>query len=285
MNRSLFKKEYIQDLCTEYNAEPRSSLSQYYLIEEQPIRTILKAGNLSGNEHAVELGPGFGALTFGLCHKSDQQVIAFEIDEKLKQYWQQEKQKHDLNLRLVFGEGVKNFEKYNEKLPEDYKFFSNLPYHLTSHAMKTILESPNKPSSITVMMQREVAERICQQPGDMSLLSVSVQFYGEPEIADYVSPQAFWPQPEVESAILHVDQISGNDIDPEKFFKVVKAGFKHKRKQLKKNFKLEFGLDSNNAEDLIEAATEPQYSRARAQKFSVPQWKEITKQLDKEGKI
>lgn len=228
----------------------------------------------------MELGIGFGELTFSLLERTER-ILAFEIEQKLKKYWKEQKEKHpEWNIDIIWGNGVEKFAQYNDQLPNDYKFFSNLPYHITSHVIRSVLESDNKPKKMVLMMQEEVAERICADPGDMSLLSVMVQFFGEVELVRRVSRQAFYPQPKVDSAIIQIDRISNPEINQDKFFRVVKAGFKHKRKQLQKNLKLEFGLEKHQAEQLIAEATTPQYKKARAEKLSLKQWKSLTKKLD-----
>ena len=117
----------------------------------------------------------------------------------------------------------------------NYKVVANIPYYLTSPLIRKFLESDNQPTEIVLMLQKEVAQRICAEPPNMNLLAVSVQFYAEPKIISFVSKNCFWPAPKVDSAIIKIVPGQKPEISPDLFFKVVKAGFAHPRKQLVNN--------------------------------------------------
>src|SRR3989344_3249795 len=156
------------------------------------------------------------------------------------------------------------------------KVIANLPYQITSHILRTLLELENKPEKIVVMVQKEVAERICEKPGNMSLLAVSVQYYGEPKIVLRVSRGNFWPEPKVDSAVLSIQIYKHTNIQTsfdKKFFEIVKAGFANKRKQLWRNLSVNLKIDGEK----IKKALLKSYLKetVRAQELSLEQWKKL----------
>ena len=139
------------------------------------------------------------------------------------------------------------------KIPAPYKIAANLPFYLAAAAIRKFLESANPPLSMAVIVQKEVAQRICAKPPKMNLLAVSVQFYANAKIIDYVSRGCFWPAPKVDCAILQIVPRPGQgEASDEKFraafFEVVKAGFSHPRKQLANNLSKELGISRQETE-------------------------------------
>ncbi len=229
----------------------------------------------------VEVGPGFGGLTLALAEKV-KKVMAFEIEKKLMPYWDEQLQKYK-NIEIIWGNVLKqdiNLQKY--------KVVANLPYQITSNVIRKFLEVENKPELMVLMVQKEVAERICAKAGDMSLLSVSVQYYAEPEIVSLVPRSYFWPMPAVNSAIIKIRPLQrsptlGKNIKPDKaseeFFKIVKAGFANRRKMLLKN--LESVVGKQNKAKLKTVFHELGIiEKIRAQELSVEQWQGLTRQIE-----
>jgi len=223
----------------------------------------------------IEVGPGFGVLTFALVEKA-KKVIAFEIEKKLSRYWDEQQEKYP-NLNIVWGNVLKEFATHSALFPKTYKVVANLPYHITSNLLRTVLEAEHKPEKVVVMVQKEVAERIVAKPGDMSLLSVSVQYYGVPKIITKVPKGSFWPQPKVDSAVLSIDIYQKETVTDDAFFRIVKAGFSNKRKQLWRNLAEGLHLDKEYVQhiliDLVGSET------VRAQELSVDDWKKIVREL------
>ena len=225
----------------------------------------------------MEMGPGFGILTFALA-RAAKKVVAYEIEKKLMPYWEQ-KQKEYPNLEIIWGNALKKI-KNSELRIQNYKVVANLPYQITSYILRTLLEMKNKPARIVVMVQKEVAERITARPGEMSLLSVSVQYYGEPKIEAKVTKGNFWPEPKVDSAILSIKTFKHKNIQTysdEEFFRVVKAGFAHKRKQLWRN--LSVGLQIEAARVKAAVALITGNEKIRAEELSVEQWIKLCEKL------
>ena len=192
--------EQTKELCRLYDIKPARSRGQNFLIEEKVYDNIVAAADLTPEETVLEVGPGLGFLTAKLADRV-KKVIAVELDDKLASV---------LKTGLV-AKGIKNVELVNEDILKfslsgmikgEYKVVANLPYNITSIFLRKFLEMEIKPELMVLMLQKEVAERIAAPAGGMSLLSVSVQFYAEPEIIEKVAKENFWPVPEVDSAII-----------------------------------------------------------------------------------
>lgn len=272
MNEKLFNIDYLKHLCQKYDLRPSKSYGQNYLINPEVIGVMVEASNVSKKDTIVEVGPGFGVLTFALC-ENVKKLISFEIEKKLEKYWENNKQE---NLEIIWGNVLRSAEN---NFPKNYKVVANLPYQITSPVIKLFLEDlPNKPSEMTLMVQKEVAERICAKPGDMSVLAIAVQYYAEAEIVGEVTKNNFWPEPAVNSAVIKI-YLSKHTTDKEydkKFFKLVKAGFAQKRKLLTKNILPIIG--KQNKAKLIELLQKLDFSETvRAQELKISDWQEILK--------
>jgi 16S rRNA (adenine1518-N6/adenine1519-N6)-dimethyltransferase len=162
-----------------------------------------------------------------------------------------------------------------------YKVVANLPYYITSLALRHMLEASPPPTLAVVMVQKEVAERICAQPGDLSLLAVSVQFYAHPRIVQRVPAGSFYPAPKVDSAVLRLDvrpQPAVTSVSPEEFFRVVRAGFGQKRKQIANSLSAGLALPKARVQDaLIKAGIDPQ---RRAETVTLDEWGALCTALD-----
>lgn len=250
---------------------------------------MIEAAELKKTDTVIEIGPGFGVLTFALVEKV-KLVTTFEIERKLEGYWEEKVEELKIKrlkdcgeIKIIWGNFLTEFKKQSSNLPifqSSYKVVANLPYQITSNILRTLLEAENKPESITVMVQREVAERICAKPGNMSVLAVSVQYYGEPKIITKVSKGNFWPSPKVDSAVLYIrikDQGSRNKRFDELFFKVVKAGFKNKRKQLWRNLSDGLKLDKEEIKQILISVVGNE--KVRAEELSVNEWEKIVEYI------
>jgi 16S rRNA (adenine1518-N6/adenine1519-N6)-dimethyltransferase len=294
----LFNADHLKHLCSKYGFHPGKKYGQNYLIDETVIDDIIAAAQLSESDTVVEVGPGFGTLTLALASRV-KKVIAFEIEKKLQPYWEESRIKNQelRNVEIVWGNVLKQLSDY-KLLPTHYKLIANLPYQITSPVIRLFLEAEQPPAEIILMVQKEVAERICAKPGEMSLLSVAVQYYADAEIVRIVPRASFWPVPGVDSAVIRVSlrgaKRRGNPIDlgsslnegiatprlsearddTDTFFKIVKAGFAQRRKLLIKN--LEPMVGKRNKAALLEVfAAIDLTPQARAQELSLEQWKSL----------
>lgn len=239
-----------QSLCN-HGIEPRKSLGQNFLVNPAIARNIVDAALIEPGDVVVEIGPGLGALTSVLIQRAAH-VVAIEVDRALIPALMAELGS-PTNLTLVHADAlevdfvglVRSAQPNGENLP--VRFIGNLPYYITSAIIRRILESELDIQTIIVTVQREVAERMVARPGDMSLLAVSVQFYGQAEIVMRLSPSAFYPQPGVDSAVVRITPHGMfRSADRDTVFKLARSGFSQPRKQLRNT--LSGGLSVDKAE-------------------------------------
>jgi len=264
----LFNPDHLQHLCQKYGLRPSKQYGQNFLLNEEVVTKMIEVGEINKKDTVVEVGPGFGVLTIPLCEHAGK-VMAYEIEKKIVPYWE-ERAKEYKNLEIVWGNILYNKELIFKK----YKVIANLPYQITSAVLRFFMEQKNKPESMVLMVQKEVGERICAKPGDMSVLSLSVQFYGEPEISAFVSKKDFFPEPKVDSAVIKIrikNKAGLPKVDEKMFFGFVRAGFVNRRKLLTKNLKNYLG--KKNKEKIDKAFEKMGFSNnIRAQELSVDEW-------------
>ncbi len=229
----LTSKRVIKSLFKKYQIRPSKRFGQNFLIDKKVVKKVIRASNIRPKDAVLEIGPGIGALTKELAQKS-KKVIAVEKDKKMIEILK-ETLKEYKNVKIIHRDILK-FNNYS-LLTTNYKLIASLPYYIVSPTIRIFLESPNRPKEMILIVQKEVAQRICSKPPKMNLLAISVQFYSKPEILSYVSKKSFWPSPKVDGAILQISRIRTNlpRINTNLFFKVVKAGFSQPRKQLANN--------------------------------------------------
>ena len=255
---------------------PKKSLGQHFLIDDSILDKIVAAAELGPGDTVLEIGPGLGVLTRALAEHAGR-VVAVELDEQMISILKEQVGKRE-NLEIVRGD-ILEMEPA-ELIDGPYKVVANLPYYITSAVLRHLLEAEHKPTIMVLMVQREVAQRILAEPGDMSTLAVSVQFYGGPKIVTRVPAGAFWPRPDVDSAVLRIEvydepPVTVDDVDW--FFTVVRAGFQQRRKQLKNS--LAGGLHPTKEE--VTAALERAGidARRRAQTLSLEEWAALARAL------
>lgn len=246
------------------------SLGQNFLQDDFALEAIVAAAEIQITDFVLEIGPGLGSLTRHLAVAA-REVVAVELDGRLLPPLQAILIPHG-NVRVVQGDILK-LAPDELILEQDYIVVANIPYYITSAVIRHLLESKTKPRRIVLTIQKEVAERICAKPGDLSLLALSVQVYGEPRIAARIPAEAFFPKPKVDSAVLCVDIYPsprvGQDMI-ELFFKLTKAGFSQKRKTLRNSLSAGLHISPAQAEELLQQANIE--SRRRAETLSIEEW-------------
>jgi len=218
----------------------KKSMGQNFLKSEGALRMMCEAGNVNDKDVVLEIGPGKGALTSKLLGKA-RKVIAVEKDRDLIRILE-EKFIEDIKknkLELIEGDILEfNPTIYNLK-SSGYKIIANIPYNITGAIIKKFLAGEVKPDVMVLLVQKEVAERIVARDGKESILSLSVKVYGTPKYMMKVGKRFFSPEPKVDSAIIAINDISKNNFSKKalenRYFEVIKAGFAHKRKVLRKN--------------------------------------------------
>ncbi len=244
--------------------KPKKSLGQNFLKSELALKKIIEAGEIKKDDIILEIGPGRGALTEKLL-ATGCQLIAVEKDRALYEMLKTKYQKQVTGGKLVLvDDDILNFNLESYKLvTTSYKIIANIPYNITGAILKKFLTEKHQPTSMVLMVQKEVARRMVAQDGKESILSISVKAYGEPKIVMKVPARYFSPKPKVDSMIISIKNISrkifeNSGISEEKFWEIVKAGFAHKRKKLASNLKnitslkgeLLVNLGNKRAEDL-----------------------------------
>jgi 16S rRNA (adenine1518-N6/adenine1519-N6)-dimethyltransferase len=222
----------LKNLLFAHGMRPNKSFGQNFLIDRSVLKKIVQAASIEADDEVLEVGSGTGVLTRELAQKA-RRVVAVELErDMLTLLAETTKDYKNVELvarNLLFLDPAEIFDH------SPYKLVANLPYYITAPTFRHFLENPNPPRLIVVMVLLEVAQRITAQPGDLSLLAVSVQFYGTPTIIAQVPARAFYPAPKVDSAILRIDvnpQAPLTQTERESFFRVVQAGFSERRKQL-----------------------------------------------------
>jgi 16S rRNA (adenine1518-N6/adenine1519-N6)-dimethyltransferase len=270
-----------KQLLRRHGIRARKGLGQHFLIDEAVLDTILDTAALTPTDTVIEVGPGLGILTARLAEKVGW-VIAIELDNKLADILSDTLPYDNI---IVLNEdilGVNPAELLQGKAPgfpaelTSYKVVANLPYYITSPVLRHFLEAPVKPELMVVMVQQEVAESICAGPGKRSVLSIAVQFYGQPEIVARVPAASFYPAPEVDSAVVKIDVYPRPpvDVDDEAaFFELVRAGFTAARKQAANSLAQGLGLPKKDVLKLLEkAGIIPQ---RRAETFTLEEWAQL----------
>jgi len=273
----------VPGLLRRYDLRPKKSLGQNFLVDETALARIAAAADLAASDTVLEIGPGLGSLTRHLASAA-RRVVAVELDEAMLPALRQTLQAC-ANVEIVHGDILKYaLTASRNGLPPGYKVVANIPYYITSALIRHLLEADVRPSLIVLTVQREVAERICAGPGDMSLLAVSVQFYCAPRLVARIPAGAFYPPPEVDSAVLKLDVFTQPAVavaDTDHFFQVVKAGFSQKRKQLRNSLSAGLHLESRKADELLfRAGIDP---KRRAETLTLEEWGALARAVGKTG--
>ncbi len=270
----------MKEICRIYEISPKRSKGQNFLVTESIYDKIISSAEITSEDTVVEVGPGLGFLTAKLAKKA-KKVIAVELDDRLAEV-----------LKIAIdSQGVENVEIINQDIlkfnPENigpYKIVANIPYNISSILLRTFLGAKNKPEVLVLMLQKEVAYRIAAQAPDMTMLALSVQFYGQPEIIKEVKAGNFWPEPKVDSAIIKIKiKKSKYSREEEKiFFRLAKMGFAAKRKMLKNNLCGGLKLKGEEAKKIENIFEKLGFSRlVRAEDLSLESWEKLFAELKK----
>ena len=260
----------LRNLLYAHHMRPIKSFGQNFLVDRSVLQRIVEAADLTAGEQVLELGAGTGVLTRELARHA-RRVVAVELERDM------------LSLLTATTRHLANVEVIQRNLlyvdpievfgSQAYKLVANLPYYITAPTFRHFLESANPPRLLVVMVQYEVAQRIVAGPGDLSLLAISIQFYGKPEIIAHVPARAFYPAPKVDSAILRVEmkeEIPLTRKERDSFFRLVQAGFSERRKQLHNS--LAHGLHRKNIEVQTWLTTANIDPSRRAETLSIEEW-------------
>jgi len=261
-----------------YGLHPKQALGQNFMHDQNALEKIVASAHLAHDETALEIGPGTGELTAALARVA-RRVVAVEADERLVPLLEERfAQAH--NVYFVFEDILKT-QVAALVGTEPYAVVANVPYYITSAILRHLYDAPTHPRRAVITMQLEVAQRIVARPGDLSLLGVSVQYYGKPTLVSKLNRGVFWPRPDVDSAILRLDTHLTPIVDvpsDEAFFRVVRAGFSQKRKQVKNALAAGLAIPQADAEACLqEAHIDPQ---RRAETLALDEWAALARLVD-----
>lgn len=273
--------DQIKKICRAYGITPQRSKGQHFLMDQAVIGTMITTARLDQRDTVLEVGPGLGILTEALVAVAGH-VVSVELDRKLFGL-----------LRAQFV-ASRNLELVNDdvlrcdladRLGANYKVVANIPYNITSRFLKSILTAAVKPSAVVILVQKEVAERICAPAGQLSRLGISVQLYGRPTVVATVGRQQFWPMPAVDSAIMEIRDIQSasaiaaqlKPVTEKQFWQLVRIGFSAKRKKLANNLVAGLKISSQIVKTaLADTGLTP---NVRAQGLGVSDWQQLAKKL------
>jgi len=269
MTQSLISE--IKETLNKYGAKPKKSLGQNFLINPSIYKKIIELSNIERGDTVIEVGPGPGTLTKYLI-EAGADIVAIEKDRTFVEILKNNFTNRSIDIK---EEDILN---YIPSIREgSYSLLGNIPYYLTSRLFRNVFEKWPSPKKIIFLIQKEVADRINSAPPEMSLLSLSVQFFSEIEKIVKVEKENFWPQPKVESAIIVLapKKIKESQDFIEQFFELAHAGFSQKRKQLINNLSKSLEKTKDEISQILEKADiDP---TRRAETLSIEEWKKLTK--------
>ena len=264
----------VPDLLRRYGIHPDRRLGQNFLVDPAALARVVEAADVGKDTCVLEIGAGVGNLTTLLAERAGT-VVAVELDDRLIPALQEVLSPFP-NVNIVQGDIL---ELYLTKIIDQpaYQVVANIPYYITSALIRHLLEADLKPAKLTLTVQREVAQRICAAPGNLSLLALSVQVYGEPVVAARIPAGAFYPPPKVDSSVVNVSLFPTPFIPYPlltTFFRLAKAGFSQKRKTLRNALAGGMHWEPVHAQEvLLSAGIDPQ---RRAQTLSLQEWESLT---------
>lgn len=273
---NLANSQELKKLLHRFGVNPQKKLSQNFLVDQQALEEIVASADVRDDDLVIEVGAGNGILTRELAARA-KKVLAIEYDKKILPLLKSSLADYP-RAEIVFGdimefsipELLKHFGRGGNL---NYKIIANLPYHLTSHFLKKFLDTVFPPTSLTLLLQKEVGIRICAKPGQMSLLSLSVQIFGIPGIVAIVPKTAFWPQPKVDSVIVNIKQRAKpllNEVSRKKLFLIAKAAFAARRKTLVNSLSGNLRQKPNEIKEILHNLG--LLPLIRAQELSLEQW-------------
>ena len=256
----------IQQILSKYNITPQKKFGQNFLIDNEVINKLLKTANLNKKDIVLEVGPGLGSLTTRIAPEV-KKLIAVEFDRNMIPILKEQTQ-NTKNLQIL-NQDILDFQPRDWKLEaRNYKLIGAIPYQITSPLIHKIINWNNKPIKAVLMIQKEVAEKICATNKKASYLSNFVSSFGEAKIIKIVPPQSFYPSPKVNSAIIEINFFEKSLVsDPKKFSYFLHRGFSSPRKMIHHSFDKEL-LQSVNIDNQL-----------RPEKLTLTKWIALYKRL------
>lgn len=285
----LTNKTEIKNLLKKYNGKPEKYLGQHFILSKKALTLILAAAGIKNEDIIIEIGSGLGTLTRELAG-AGAKIIAVEKDPLMISILKETLADYK-NVKIIQADALYlsdlstyDVDSFGDTMgisagKHGYKIVANLPYNIATFLIRSWLEIENPPKMMILMIQKEVAQRIVTQPPHSNLLGISVQFYADVKIIDYVKKESFWPKPKVDAAIIKIIPRKKPFVTSrEAFFAVVKAGFSQPRKQLAGNLVKKLKIPR---EKILEIFQDLNISeKARAENLTIEDWGKITEKLE-----
>ena len=273
MGTEMIQTTHPKKLLEKYHLRPHKGLGQNFLSDDTVLSGIADAAGIPEHAAALEVGPGLGSLTRHLAERAER-VTAVELDKDLVPVLRKEFADCP-NVEIVQGD-ILEFRPDEYFTDGDYYVAANIPYYITSAVIRHLLEGKARPKRLALTVQKEVAERICAAPGKLSLLALSVQVYGKADMPMIIPAAAFYPEPNVDSAVVRIELYDEPLIPQEQmddFFALAKAGFGQKRKTLRNSLSSNLHISGAEAESkLLRAGIDPM---RRAETLTIEEWKRL----------
>ncbi len=275
--------EQLKKFLRNNGLRPNFTYGQNFLVDDFVLQDIVDAGEINSKDIVLEIGPGIGNLTRALAERA-KYLLSVEKDPKFFPVLRSVKKDYPKNFRFEVSDflefdfvgALKNYAGENLK----YKVVANIPYYITGKILQQLINAKCRPETITILTQKEVAQNICAKAGDLSVLAISVQLFGTPKLIQIVQAKSFYPAPKVDSAILQISLDKKPKVelaDEKKFFKIVKACFAGKRKQIHNTLTNNLMLDKNRVlEILSELKIKP---TSRPQELSIEDWARLVDKI------
>jgi 16S rRNA (adenine1518-N6/adenine1519-N6)-dimethyltransferase len=273
---NLMTIETLKSILAHYQLSPNKTYGQNFLMDETILEDMIDRAGVNKKDCVLEVGPGIGNLTERLLGRAGD-VVSIEKDPQFLNVLKSLKKQH-ANFEYQLGDILTiDFSKLVDK---KYKVVANIPYYITGKIVQLFLKSDQKPTSLTLLMQKEVAQNIVAKPGRLNLLAISTQLYADAELVTIVPSYKFYPAPKVDSAVVHIElhRKPKYKIDDEKkLFRILKACFAGKRKQLHNTLTNNLKLDKSEVDNLLHQLKIDK--AARPQQLTIEQWLELTNKL------
>ena len=273
MGTEMIQTTHPKKLLEKYHLRPHKGLGQNFLSDDTVLAGIADAAGIPPHAAVLEVGPGLGSLTRHLAERAER-VTAVELDKDLVPVLRKEFADCP-NVEIVQGD-ILEFSPDEYFKDGDYYVAANIPYYITSAVIRHLLEGKARPKRLALTVQKEVAERICAAPGKLSLLALSVQVYGKADMPMIIPAAAFYPEPNVDSAVVRIELYDEPLIPQDRmddFFALAKAGFGQKRKTLRNSLSSNLHISGAEAESkLLRAGIDP---IRRAETLTIEEWKRL----------
>lgn len=273
----------LKELLRKYNLRPNATYGQNFLIDDIVLQDIVEAAEVTKEDAVLEIGPGIGNLTEKLCERAGF-VLSLEKDPKFAPILHNLKKNYRENFRFEITDALDyNFQDFFAQQGfKNYIVVANIPYYITGKILQMFLTAKFKPTSVTILTQKEVAENLSAKAGDLSILAISVQLFGEPKFVQKVLARSFYPAPKVDSAIVKIDLFKNpkyNISNEKRFFKILKACFAGKRKQIHNTLVNNLHLEKQQALEILEKIKIA--PTARPQELTIEEWVELNDKIAK----